>query len=199
MEIIVDKEWDPLYDIGFSGWDIDTNRISWGIVDKKENPVSYGWCDLERISGLSNVLDASNYVMFDWIQKYPNLKMSIVEIISPFQKGGHQARVADEINRVGTAVILGLLSKYTTHEIDYKPPRTWMSKTVGLRNKRNPTKEQIAEWCHDKWPQLDPIEPRDSHVITRGPRKGQEDIRLNDCYDTLGVAVYSKRVSFGEL
>ncbi len=95
------------------------------------------------------------------------------------------AKTANKINDIGTAVAMGMKSSAGGHLIKLLNIH-WMSKTVGRM--KGTTKDDIRDWCHGEWENLPQIPNLWEKVISRGPRKGQREYGVNDAYDALCIA-----------
>jgi len=190
----------PIKSLGF---DVDTSRISFAGLDEHELIVCYGWCEIPKWDATPLALryiDVFINSQFGfnpeqgsrpfWNKHFLDRECRIIiEGISPFSKGNHNAKTAASITRIASAVEMAFTRIVHHKRIWVKPPRTWMSKSCGLENGKNPSKEFIQEWAHATW-DFEKIPPRWEHTITRGKRKGQTDVGINDVYDALGAAKY---------
>ncbi len=62
-------------------------------------------------------------------------------------------------------------------------------RSLGLKE---PSKEDVAKWCHDNYLDLPELPLRNARVLKQGPRKGQLVGEVNDIYDALAIATFSR-------
>lgn len=167
-----DKEIGPYY----LGIDVDRSNFSYGIVDHAGKATAYGWLNLEH---LDNDWKKVQYVFRQIKVKFReelmrnnySYRILLMEYIPGSQSGQRGAQAAYAIGVSGMVAIDDVVIAW---DISAVVNRSWMSKTVGLNGRKNPSKDQIRDWCHQKWDYLPEIPDH--------PKK------INDCYDSLCIA-----------
>lgn len=194
----------PFYGVGFLmdhaypmhiGVDVDTWKISYGILDANGDFVNADWIVLPRDDEFSNAWYAFDSMR--WLFTNSPFGTATIEMIPMTFSGSGNVATADKINRVAMGVSLGLIASNAVlrSQVRSVAPRTWMSKTCGLENGRNASKERIREWARMIWPDIPDL--TDHHIKTRGVNKGTGD--PNDCYDGICVAAWGRMKYLGDI
>ncbi len=178
------------------GFDLSRKRVAIGVVDSEGNIVGYSWYGI-----ISYGLDTdcaeqamrfvhsqfTQYGPFGSLDRIWKFGSFTVETI-PFHS--KNLKTAQQINTVAYSVGATIASHFPYEMVNYA--NNWAWKKSVLRDS-SVDKMQIRQWCHYRWPTLPEIPHINEHEITRGPRKGQVDFEVNDCYDALCIAYYSLR------
>lgn len=171
------------------GFDIDNKRVSCGIVTESGAFCSTGWYEFPDVSieqkfGLiaSAVTKLADRCHFGW---KVHIRAVGVEYVPMAPKMSDHAQ--EVINSLGACVIAGLSSRLS-HEVKWNRmvSGTWKNHAFGHGRME---KEEVIEAAHSKWPDLPRLPIHSDGTYVRGPKKGQpKNVKLNDCYDALGVA-----------
>ncbi len=171
------------------GIDINLEYLAYAVVDNLGCPVALGYAWLTK--------DDVGYVAareaFIAITSNPDLhyrfwfKSVTVEEV-PFMS--QNRKTAFKMNRIAASAIMGVPNMVDLSAFYSVTASQWQNKLVG--RSKGLEKDEVRDFCNDRWPNLPQIPNAWEKEVTRGPRRGEVDYKVNDIYDALCIAEHRR-------